>query len=166
MNQPSTQPPTDRGATLDGRVALVIGASKGIGRAYALALAHAGATVVGAARTTAGDDGVFAIGCDVERESDVERLIQHCIAKFGQIDIVVNVAALFPRFDPLSVAVDDWDRMMNVNVRGPYLVLREALPHMISRGSGRSMSTRSAMRRLRAGGPQPLSHTGGAYMRP
>jgi NAD(P)-dependent dehydrogenase (short-subunit alcohol dehydrogenase family) len=137
---------TDQRATLQGRVALVIGASQGIGRAYAVALAKAGATVVGAARTISGGDGVVAMGCDVERESDVIRLIQQCIDTFGQLDIVVNNAALYPRLDALSVDAGEWDRNMNVNVRGPYFVLREVLPHMISRGSGSiiNITSRSA----------------------
>jgi NAD(P)-dependent dehydrogenase (short-subunit alcohol dehydrogenase family) len=99
MNQPATQSLTDQRPPLDGRVALVVGASEGIGRAYAVALAQAGATVVGAARTIVGGDGVLAMGCDVERESDVMRLIQQCIGNFGQLDIVVNNAALYPRID-------------------------------------------------------------------
>jgi len=145
VDQPADQSLSGTNATLEGRVALVVGASQGIGRAYAAALANAGAKVVGAARTIAGGD-MLAMGCDVEREADVIRLIQQCIGNFGQIDILVNVAALYPRLDALSVTTDDWDRSMNVNVRGPYLVLREALPHMIARGSGSvvNITSRSA----------------------
>jgi len=153
---------------LDGRVALVVGASQGIGRGYAAALWRAGATVVAAARTLVApaadaqtDDHslasmvqasmreggrVVAVGCDVEVEADVVRLIQECMANFGRIDVVVNVAAVYPRLDALSIDVDTWDHSARVNVRGPYLVLREALPYMIAARSGSvvNITSRSA----------------------
>jgi NAD(P)-dependent dehydrogenase (short-subunit alcohol dehydrogenase family) len=142
---------------LDGKVAIVTGASAGIGRAYALALAGAGATVVAAARTLGRVDGealdrntlqevvrtgealpgrIDAQVCDVEIEADVVRMVDQTIANFGGIDVLVNNAALMTTFDPFGVGCEDWDRMMRVNVRGPYLAIRETAPHMIRRGSG------------------------------
>jgi NAD(P)-dependent dehydrogenase (short-subunit alcohol dehydrogenase family) len=142
---------------LEGKVAIVTGASAGIGRAYALALAGAGATVVAAARTLGTvDDGeparntlaevtraaaglpgrVYAQVCDVQDEGDVARTVEQAAANFGRIDVLVNNAALMHSFGLLDVEVDDWDRMMRINVRGPYLAIRHVAPHMMRQRSG------------------------------
>jgi NAD(P)-dependent dehydrogenase (short-subunit alcohol dehydrogenase family) len=142
---------------LTGRVAIVTGASAGIGRAYALALAGAGATVVAAARTLGRIDGeaaerntlvevvrsaetlpgrVYAQVCDVEVEADVARAVEHTVVNFGRIDVLVNNAGLMWRFDPLDIRVDDWDRLMRTNLRGPYLAIRHAAPHMMRQRCG------------------------------
>jgi citronellol/citronellal dehydrogenase len=139
----------------DGNVAMVLGASAGIGRAYAWALAGAGATVVAAARTLGTADGtqanslanvvkggsglagrVFAEVCDVESESDIAATIDQTVANFGRLDILVCNAALMTTFDPLDVPADAWDRMMRINVRAPYLAMRHAAPHMQRQGGG------------------------------
>ena len=139
------------------RVAIVTGASAGVGRAYALALASTGATVIAAARTL-GDGGgqeparnsllevvkaaadlpgrIEAQPCDVEIEADIVRLIEQVIANFGRIDILVNNAAVMKSYPPLDIANEDWDRMMRVNLRAPYLTIRETAPHMIRQRSG------------------------------
>ena len=142
---------------LEGKVAIVTGASAGIGRAYALALAGAGATVIAAARTlgtTAGDGPprnslaevvhagaaapgrVYADVCDIEGEDDVARLMDQTAANFGRIDVLVNNAGLMTSFRAFDVSADDWDRVMRVNVRGPYLAIRHAAPYMIRERSG------------------------------
>jgi len=138
-------------------VAIVTGASAGCGRAYALALAGAGATVVAAARTL-GDVGaeaparntlaevvraaeplaghIHARVCDVEVEGDIAATIEETAAEFGRIDVLVNNAGIMTPFDPFEVSCDDWDRVMRVNVRAPYLAMRQVAPHMIRQGSG------------------------------
>jgi 2-deoxy-D-gluconate 3-dehydrogenase len=142
---------------LSGKVALVTGASAGIGRAYALALAGAGATVVAAARTlgdpasgqpqpntlvdtvarAAGLPGhVHARRCDMESEDDIARTIGETIADHGRLDILVNNAALLTQFEPLTVSSDDWDQMLRVNLRGPYLTIRHAAPQMKRQNAG------------------------------
>jgi 3-oxoacyl-[acyl-carrier protein] reductase len=142
---------------LNGKVALVTGASAGIGRAYALALAGAGATVVAVARTL-GEPGtsepqpntlvdtvrraeglpgqVHAQRCDMEIEADIARVIGETIADHGRLDILVNNAALLTQFEPLTVSCDDWDRMLRVNLRGPYLAIRHAAPQMKRQRAG------------------------------
>jgi NAD(P)-dependent dehydrogenase (short-subunit alcohol dehydrogenase family) len=142
---------------LKGKVAVVIGASAGIGRAYALALAGAGATVIAAARTL-GQVGqetvtnkslmhvvrvaeslsghIHAQVCDVKSESDVSRTIDQTIANFGRIDVLVNNAGLLTQFDPMRVRCEDWDETMHVNLLGPYLAIRYAAPHMRRQRSG------------------------------
>ena len=142
---------------LEGKVAIVTGASAGIGRAYALALAGAGATVVVAARTPGQADGggperntlaeVVSAGvglpgaicsrvCDVEVEADVAALVDGTAGEFGRIDVLVNNAGIMARHRPFDVDSDEWDRIMRVNVRGPYLAIRHTAPHMIRQGSG------------------------------
>jgi 3-oxoacyl-[acyl-carrier protein] reductase len=141
---------------LRGKIAIVTGASAGIGRAYALALAGAGATVIGVARTLgrrvgeperntleevvqAGDalpGQIHARVCDVELESDITRLVGETAADFGRVDVLVNNAGLMTTYEPLGIAGADWDRMMRINVRAPYLAIREAAPHMIRQRSG------------------------------
>jgi NAD(P)-dependent dehydrogenase (short-subunit alcohol dehydrogenase family) len=142
---------------LNGKVALVTGASAGIGRAYALALAGAGATVVAAARTL-GEPGasepqpnslvevvraaeglpgrVHAQICDMAIEADIARTIGQTIANHGRIDILVNNAALLTQFEPLTVSCEDWDQMLRVNLRGPYLAIRHAAPQMKRQRAG------------------------------
>jgi NAD(P)-dependent dehydrogenase (short-subunit alcohol dehydrogenase family) len=141
---------------LHGKIAIVTGASAGIGRAYALALAGAGATVIAAARTLGRPDGeperntleeVVQAGeglpgrihvrvCDVELEADITRMISETAASFGRVDVLVNNAGLMTTYDPFAIAGEDWDRMMRINARAPYLAIREAAPHMIRQGSG------------------------------
>jgi NAD(P)-dependent dehydrogenase (short-subunit alcohol dehydrogenase family) len=142
---------------LQGKVAIVTGASAGIGRAYALALAGAGATVIALARTLGRTDGsavernslvevvgaaqslpgrVYAHVGDVEIESDLAGAVDHTVANFGRIDVLVNNAGLMWRFEPLDISCDDWDRLMRTNLRGPYLAIRQTAPHMMRQRSG------------------------------
>jgi 7-alpha-hydroxysteroid dehydrogenase len=150
---------------LSGKVAIVTGASAGIGRAYALALAGAGATVVAAARTlgTAGEDPparntlaevvqaarglpgrIYAQPCDMEVEADVARMVQQAAANFGRLDILVNNAAIYPRYDAFEADAEQFDRYMRINVRGPYLAIRSAAPLMIRQGAGSIVNMTSA----------------------
>lgn len=142
--------------SLQGKVAIVTGASAGIGRAYALALAGAGATVIAAARRLGGQSdpadahtlaGLVAAGatlpgrihaqlCDVAVEADVVRMFGHAAQRFGRIDILVNNAALMTRFDAFEITGETWNVYMATNVRGPYLAIREAAPHMKRQRAG------------------------------
>jgi len=142
---------------LDGKVAIVTGASAGIGRAYALALAAEGATVIAAARRLGGGEGeaqdantlatlvkaaaslpgrIYAQVCDVTIEADIVQLVGHTIANFGRIEVLVNNAAVLTQFDALGIAGDVWDRVMVTNVRAPYVAIREVAPHMKRQRSG------------------------------
>jgi 2-deoxy-D-gluconate 3-dehydrogenase len=142
---------------LRGKVAIVTGASAGIGRAYALALAGEGATVVAAARRLGGKEGeasdantlstlvkqsetlpgrIYVQACDVSVEADIIQLVDQAAANFGRIDVLVNNAAALPRFDSLDIAGEAWDRVMATNVRGPYVAIRQVAPHMVRQRSG------------------------------
>jgi NAD(P)-dependent dehydrogenase (short-subunit alcohol dehydrogenase family) len=132
---------------LRGRVALVTGAGHGIGAGIASLLADRGAAVAvndvaaeRAARTakrleTAGMRAVPLEG-DVASAEDVERLVQSTRETLGALDILVNNAAIFRNKPFLEHTIEDWDRLMAVNLRGVFLLCREVLPGMIERRRG------------------------------
>jgi 3-oxoacyl-[acyl-carrier protein] reductase/pteridine reductase len=128
--------------SIAGKVALVTGGARRIGRAIAIALAQSGADVAisylnshaDAAETTAA---IAALGrravathCDVRSESSVRSAIGAVIAEFGRLDILVNNAAVFASAALESLTLDQWDLVFDTNTRGPFLVAREALPHL------------------------------------
>lgn len=129
---------------LEGQVALVTGASRGIGRAIAVELAREGANVALAARNRArllvvqreiaavgGQASAFA--ADVGSEEDAAALVQDTIQRFGQLDILVNNAGI-GLFGPLAqTSTADWDRLMATNARGAFLCCRQAIPHLRQR---------------------------------
>jgi len=126
---------------LEGKVAIVTGAGRGIGRNIALTLARSGVRVSLAARSEAqlgavraeiqafgGDAASFPT--DVSREVDVIALIRDTLGHFGRLDILVNNAAIGV-FGPLvDATADQWDQVMAVNARGPFLMCREAIPYL------------------------------------
>lgn len=134
-------------ATLRDKVALVTGASQGLGRALALAFAEEGARVVVNARSdesvrpVAGEvEGagaeVLAVAADVSREAEVERLVRETVERFGRIDVLVNNAGLLgPRVGVEDYPEDEWRRVIDVNLTGPYLVSKAAIPHLSEGGS-------------------------------
>ncbi|MBW3560945.1 MAG: 3-oxoacyl-ACP reductase FabG [Actinobacteria bacterium] len=139
-----------------GRVALVTGASSGIGRATALRLARAGCAVginhlrdhkaaeqVVRSIASAGGDAVAVEG-DVSEEGQVRQVVDHVSDRLGPIEVLVNNAGIFPWTDWEEISVDEWDRVMAVNARGPFLMARACVPGMRDRGWGRVISMSSA----------------------
>jgi NAD(P)-dependent dehydrogenase (short-subunit alcohol dehydrogenase family) len=141
---------------LEGRVALVTGASRGLGKAMALALGEAGASLALVAREEKGLKEVSkeaktlgvtseSYPADVSRAEDVERLREAVIGRFGSVDILVNNAGVNIR-KPLTVlTVEEWRRVIDTNLTGPFLVCRAFVPHMVGKGYGRIINTTSTM---------------------
>lgn len=130
---------------LSGRRALVTGAASGIGRAIALAFAGAGATVAvnhfgqaqaAAAVVEACGSAAAAFDADVGKVAAVARLFDELEAAFGGIDILVNNAAIVQVKPFLELTDDDWDRVLETNLKSVFLCCRAALPAMLARGSG------------------------------
>ena len=129
-------------AALKDKVALITGASQGLGRALALAFAREGARVVVNARSeesvrpVAGeveDAGaeVLAVAADVSKGADVERLVGESVERFGKIDVLVNNAGLLgPRVAIEDFPEDEWRRVIDANLTGPFLVSRAAIPYL------------------------------------
>ena len=136
---------------LDNRVAIVTGGAKGIGRHYSFALAAEGARVMIAdivdgaqvAAEIAGKHGANSVAsevCDVSDESAVKRLVAGTMDRFGQIDVLVNNAALYAPLHEMKfteIDVDLWDKVMAVNLRGPFLMAKHVAPHMARRKYGK-----------------------------
>jgi NAD(P)-dependent dehydrogenase (short-subunit alcohol dehydrogenase family) len=132
------------GEELRGRVALVTGASSGIGRATALRFAEEGAQValVGRDREALsevagqivkrGGEG-FAIVADVTREEDAERVVRETIDDFGVLDVLVNAAGILNNGTIESTTLSAWDEMLDVNLRAVFNLMRLAVPHLEDR---------------------------------
>jgi 3-oxoacyl-[acyl-carrier protein] reductase len=140
---------------LTGKVAIVTGAAQGIGLATAKRLAGAGAWVavadvneVGtqqAAKDISEEGGrAMHIACDVSNFSAVERLIKDVLSEYGQIDILVNNAAIHLSPTPIQdVTNNDWDRTIAIDLTGVFYCCRAVIPHMIERRSGRIVNISS-----------------------
>jgi 3-oxoacyl-[acyl-carrier protein] reductase len=138
------------GEDLHGRVALVTGGGRGIGRNVAIELAGAGMKVAVSARSkdeieeTAAEVGGIAIQCDVSDRAQVERMVAETEEKLGPIDLLVANAGTAPDEDKAwEMEPSDWWRTFEVNVLGVYLCCRAVIPGMLERGSGRIVNVAS-----------------------
>jgi NAD(P)-dependent dehydrogenase (short-subunit alcohol dehydrogenase family) len=138
---------------LDGHVALVTGASRGIGHDLALALAHAGAQVVAGARSIPEleEEGIHPVELDVRERRSVDAAVASAIERFGKLDVLVNNAGLGTNHDALDATEEEWDELMAVNLKGAFLACQAAGRHMVERGYGRivNMSSQAAAVGLR-----------------
>ena len=132
---------------LEGRVALITGAGAGIGRDSALAFAREGAAVAivdvrghraeQTAELIRAEGGrAQAFECDVRRFDQVEKAVAEALAAFGRIDAVFNDAGTTRPGSVVSTTLEDWDIVLDVNLRGTFHVSRAVLPHMVARGAG------------------------------
>lgn len=132
---------------LAGKVALITGGGTGIGRAIALAFAREGAGVAVAGRRLeklrdvisevqkAGGAGL-ALECDVTKKSDVERAVRGVVERFGRLNVLVNNAGMLHVSTVEGISEDEWDEMMRVNAKGPFLASRAVLPEFRKCGGG------------------------------
>ena len=141
---------------LQGRTALVTGASRGIGRAIALGLARDGADLVlndierrrDALDAVADEIGALgrtaaALSADVSDRAQVQAMVQAALAQAGPIDIVVNNAGILIPNTVEALLEAEWDAVMDVNAKGTFLVVQALLPHMRARGYGRIVNIAS-----------------------
>jgi len=142
---------------LEGRVAIVTGGAKGIGKTYVRALADEGATVIVAdivdgtaivdeVRDAVPGAQVHDLPTDVGDEAAVKDLVSKTIEQTGRIDILVNNAAVFAALPVVTydaIDVELWDKVMAVNVRGPFLMAKHTAPHMVARKYGKIINISS-----------------------
>lgn len=144
---------------IKGKVAIVTGASSGIGRATAVTLARAGAKVAGGARRTdrldelkaeiekAGGEALVQ-KLDVTKKADCDAFVDAVVKKWGTVDILVNNAGLMPLSFFKSMKVDEWDRMIDVNLRGVIYCTAAVIPHMTAKKSGHIVNMSSIAGRV------------------
>ncbi len=151
---------------LTGKVAIVTGGSRGLGKSMAIELARAGADIVVVARTveagqsklpgtihetvqeieqSGGGGKAVSIRCDVTKEDDVNQMVQQVIDQFGHVDILVNNAGIGMPRSFLKTTAKNWDLLMNVNLKGTFLCSGAVLPHMIEQGSGNIINLSSIL---------------------
>jgi len=140
---------------LSNRVAIVTGSGRGIGQAIALKLAEAGATIVindigEASSFDSVAEGIRAMNreslvilADVSLSSDADRLVEETIAAYGRVDILVNNAGITRDQLVLRMSDEDWDRVINVNLKSVFLCTRAVLRHMIKQREGRIINIAS-----------------------
>jgi citronellol/citronellal dehydrogenase len=140
---------------LEGKVAIITGASRGVGEYMAIEFAREGCNVVVAARTEAADQSrlegtihettreleklgvrALAVRCDVTDDAQVEALVARAIEEFGRVDILVNNAGIMAPAKLVDMPLKRWDIMWRVNVRGAIACSKAVLPHMIARNDG------------------------------
>lgn len=137
-----TAPDTGR---LSGRVALIVGGVRGIGRGIALRLAAEGARVIVADARTDGADalGLPFVACDISTAAGAEAAVAAAVERFGGLDILVQNAGIYPWTLIEDTTPEEWDAVLGVNLRGCFLAARAALPAMRARGGGRMIFTSS-----------------------
>jgi 3-oxoacyl-[acyl-carrier protein] reductase len=133
--------------SLDGRVALVTGAGRGIGKAVALALAQSGCRVALAARTISELEEVQreverrggvvrALPADLTHDDEIDKLVVGCRKNFGSVDILINNAGWGKRAAVVKAKIEDWDQTFRLNLRAPMILAQRLLPDMIAKGEG------------------------------
>lgn len=152
---------------LKDKVAIVTGGSSGIGYAIAVEMAKHGADII-IADLVREENILSEIGklgrramfvkADVSRRDEVDEVTKGAMDQFGEIDILVNSAGILSRYNFMEMKEDDWDRMMNINLKGVYFCCQSVAPHMMKQRSGRivnmgSASSRGPMLNIPQGGP-------------
>ena len=147
---------------LAGKTALITGAASGMGRAIAreflveganVAFADINADAVGAETARQDAKKVLALSGDISQTADVEKMVSEAIERFGQIDILVNCAGILDGYATVLETSDElWDRIMNVNLKGAFLMSRAVLANMIEHGAGSIVNIASIAGLVAGGG--------------
>jgi NAD(P)-dependent dehydrogenase (short-subunit alcohol dehydrogenase family) len=160
---------------LGGRVAVVTGGNRGIGLGIARGLARAGARLALWARDAAqsreavgqlealGAEAI-ALPCDVSREADVQEALRGTLARFGRVDVCFANAGYGAAANPLKLSLDDWRKLLSVNLDGAFLTLREAGRHMVERGGGGKLVAISSITEIFGTPKQPHYAAGKAAL--
>ena len=147
--------PTNGNGSYAGKVAFVTGAGSGIGRAAALAFAREGASVVVADVSEQGNQDTarmiedlggraLAVTCDVTRTEDVQAALDKAVDAFGRVDIAFNNAGSEQAITPTAdLTEEEWDRIVDVNLRGVFLCMKYEIPLMLKQGGGAIVNTSS-----------------------
>ena len=148
---------------LEGRIAVVTGAASGIGKGIAIAFAREGAAIVVADKVEEaqaaevlvgirehGGDALF-VHTDVSDEKSVRSMAELAMARFGRVDILVNNAGIFTESLIENMSIDDWDRVVNTNLRGTFLCTRVLIGQMLERGDGRIINMASQLGQIGGG---------------
>ncbi len=161
---------------LKGRVAIVTGASRGLGKAMALGLAREGATVVVAARTESEIEGLpgtihgtareiaalgvssLAVKCDVTREDQIDAMVSRVTKEFGTVDVLVNNAGIAFPAPAWELPLKRWELVLRVNVTGSFLCTRAVLPFMMEQKRGSIINLSSVQAQARGSVPSGLAY--------
>jgi NADP-dependent 3-hydroxy acid dehydrogenase YdfG len=155
---------TNMNTNIEGKVVVITGASSGLGEATARQLVALGAHVALGARRVdrllalaaelnGGADQALAVVTDVTDRAQVERLVDSAVQKFGRVDVLINNAGLMPQSLLERLKIDEWDRMIDVNIKGVLYGIAAALPHMTAQKSGHIINVSSvAGHKVRPGG--------------
>jgi 2-deoxy-D-gluconate 3-dehydrogenase len=139
---------------LTGRTAIVTGANTGIGQSIAVALAQAGAAVLGVGRSSmaeteaeiAGNGGQFAaFSADLSTIEPVDAIVEAAVSAFGSVDILVNNAGIIRRADAIDFTEADWDAVMDVNLKTAFFLSQAAAKRMIPNGRGKIINIASML---------------------
>jgi NADP-dependent 3-hydroxy acid dehydrogenase YdfG len=155
---------SNTGNNITGKIVVITGASSGLGEATARQLSAQGAIVALGARRVdrlqalereliAGGGKALAMATDVTRVAEVQRLVDAAVTTFGRIDVMINNAGLMPQSFLDGLKIDEWDRMIDVNIKGVLYGIAAALPHMKRQKSGHFINVSSvAGHKVRPGG--------------
>lgn len=142
------------GNNIEGKVVVITGASSGLGEASARLLSAGGASVVLGARRqdriqslagelTANGGKALAMPTDVTRREEVQKLVDAAVEAYGRVDVMINNAGLMPQAPLERLKVDEWDRMIDVNIKGVLYGIAAALPHMQRQRAGHFINVSS-----------------------